>query len=284
MGTGTAGEANVVEGWIDSHSHLQDSYLGTGRLLGDALQRARAAGVEQIVCVGTGPSTSGEALALAGQSSSGALGADAPRIWATVGLHPHDASEGTGATIRLIESAVAAGAGAPDGGRLVAVGECGLDYHYEHSPRDIQRQAFAEQIDAARHAGLALVIHARDAWDDLFDVLRAQGVPERTVLHCFTGGPEEVRRCLDAGMYVSFSGIVTFKNAQDVREAAAFCPLDRLLVETDSPFLAPVPHRGGANEPSYVPLVGAAVAALKGIEPAVVARASREATRAVFAL
>lgn len=305
-----SGEAAEVEGWVDSHSHLQDTYLrgergpapvraddgdgdgdgaavlpeGTERLLADALSRARAAGVEQIVCVGTGPSTSGDALALAARSSSGALGADAPRLWATIGLHPHDASEGTAATVQLLESAVAAGAATSRGGRLVAVGECGLDYHYEHSPRDVQRRAFAEQVDAARHFGLALVIHARDAWDDLFDVLRAQGVPERTVLHCFTGGREEARRCLDAGMYVSFSGIVTFKNAEDVRGAAAFCPLDRLLVETDSPFLAPVPHRGRANEPSYVPLVGAAVATLKGIEPAVVARASRAATRAVFAL
>ncbi len=108
------------------------------------------------------------------------------------------------------------------------------------------------------------MIHARDAWSDLFDVLDAEGVPERTVLHCFTGGPDEVDRCLRAGMYVSFSGIVTFKNATDVRAAASRCPLDRLLVETDSPFLAPVPHRGRSNEPSYLPLVGEAIAAVKG--------------------
>jgi TatD DNase family protein len=111
---------------------------------------------------------------------------------------------------------------------------------------------------------LALVIHARDAWADLFEVLEAEGVPERTVLHCFTGGPDEVDRCLRAGMYVSFSGIVTFKNATGLREAVARCPLDRLLVETDSPFLAPVPHRGRTNEPSYLPFVGEAIAAVKG--------------------
>ena len=143
-------------------------------------------------------------------------------------------------------------------GSLVAVGECGLDYHYEHSPREAQRAAFAAQIALAHEYGLALVIHARDAWDDLFDVLAAERVPERTVLHCFTGGPDEVDRCLRAGMYVSFSGIVTFKNAADVRAAAARCPLERLLVETDSPFLAPVPHRGRTNEPSYLPFVGEA--------------------------
>ena len=171
------------------------------------------------------------------------------------------------------------------GDPLVAVGECGLDYHYEHSPRPMRSaQAFAEQIALARRHDLALVIHARQAWDDLFDVLEAEGVPERTVLHCFTGGPEEARRCLDAGMFVSFSGIVTFKNAVEVREAAALCPLDRLLVETDSPFLAPVPHRGKANEPSFVPLVGAVVAEAKGIEAAELARAAAAATATVFGL
>ena len=111
-------------------------------------------------------------------------------------------------------------------------------------------RAFAEQIALAHAPRPGLVIHSRSAWDDLFDVLSAEGVPERTVLHCFTGGPAELTRCLDAGMFVSFSGIVTFKNAAEVREAAALCPLDRLLVETDSPFLAPLPHRGRQNEPA----------------------------------
>ena len=163
----------------------------------------------------------------------------APRAWASIGLHPHEASEGVDEVADLLARELAAGDGA-----VVAVGECGLDYYYEHSPRDAQRAAFAAQIALAHTYRLALVIHARDAWADLFDVLGAEGVPERTVLHCFTGGPDEVDRCLDAGMFVSFSGIVTFKNAADVRAAAARCPLDRLLVETDSPFLAPVPHRG----------------------------------------
>jgi TatD DNase family protein len=138
---------------------------------------------------------------------------------------------------------------------VVAVGECGLDYYYEHSPRDAQRARSRRRSRWPTRTGWRLVIHARDAWDDLFDVLEAEGVPERTVLHCFTGGPDEVDRCLRAGMFVSFSGIITFKNASDVRAAAALCPLDRLLVETDSPFLAPVPHRGRANEPA-LPAVG----------------------------
>jgi TatD DNase family protein len=286
--------------WVDSHSHLQDIYLlgergpdvtrsgalveATDVLLAGALRRAWEAGVRRVVCVGTGPATSKDALALASKSAGGSLGSDVPEIWATAGLHPHDASDGTGETIAFLDAAIARGDGIARGGRLVAVGECGLDYHYEHSPRDAQRRAFAEQVGAAHRLGLALVVHARNAWEDIFDVLRAEGVPERAVLHCFTGGPDEARRGLDAGMVLSFSGIITFKNAADVREAVALCPLDRLLVETDSPFLAPVPHRGKANEPSYVPLVGAAVAQVKGVNALTIARASSATAARVFGL
>jgi len=129
-----------------------------------------------------------------------------------------------------------------------------------------------------------LVIHARDAWDDLFDVLGVEGTPARTVLHCFTGGEPEVRRCLDLGMYVSFSGIATFKNAPEVRAAAALCPLDRLLVETDSPFLAPVPYRGQVNEPSFVPIVGAALAEVRSMRPADLAESSWVAASGAFGI
>ena len=124
------------------------------------------------------------------------------------------------------------------------MGECGLDYYYDHSPRDAQRTAFAAQIAIANERRLPLVIHTRDAWDDTFDVLATEGVPERVVFHCFTGGPDEAARALATGAFLSFSGIVTFKGATDVQAAAASCPLERMLVETDSPYLAPVPHRG----------------------------------------
>jgi TatD DNase family protein len=275
-------------GWFDSHCHLQEKYLGDADsddapggdgddALAGVLRRAVDAGVGSLICVGTDAITSAQALALAGAARTGALGPGLPDIWATTGLHPHQASSGTDAVARLVEEAVGASA-------LVAVGECGLDYHYDHSPRDAQRTAFAEQIALARQHDLALVIHARQAWDDLFDVLAAEGVPERTVLHCFTGGPAEARRCLDAGMFVSFSGIVTFKNAPEVRQVAALCPLDRLLVETDSPFLAPAPHRGRPNEPAFVPLVGAAIAEVKGIDATEVARTASAATAAAFGL
>jgi TatD DNase family protein len=147
----------------------------------------------------------------------------------------------------------------------VAVGECGLDYYYDHSPRDIQRVAFAQQIDLANELRLPLVVHTRDAWDDTFAVLDANGVPERVVFHCFTGGPAEAEKCLERGAFLSFSGIVTFKSATDVQEAARRCPTDRLLIETDSPYLAPVPHRGKVNRPAWVPLVGASLAAQRGV-------------------
>src|SRR5205814_7433827 len=128
----------------------------------------------------------------------------------------------------------------------------------------VQRDVFAAQVALARERDLALVVHTREAWDDTFDVLSAGDPPERWVLHCFTGGPDEARRGLDLGAHVSFSGIVTSKNADDVRAAAALCPLERLLVETDAPYLAPVPHRGQPNRPAWVPVVGAAVAAARG--------------------
>jgi TatD DNase family protein len=198
-------------------------------------------------------------------------------VWATVGLHPHDAVEGVDTITPLLGPSLAAD-------RIVAIGECGLDYHYDHSPRDVQRSAFAAQIALAHEHDLALVIHTREAWDDTWSVLEAEGVPERTVFHCFTGGAEEARRCLDLGASLSFSGIVTFKTAADVREAAQLCPLDRLLVETDAPYLAPVPHRGRTNEPAFVPVVGAAVAAAKGLDVQVVEAATWNNTGVIFRL
>ena len=153
------------------------------------------------------------------------------------------------------------------------MGECGLDYHYDHSPRDVQRDVFAAQIGLAHAHDLPLVIHTREAWDDTFAILAAEGVPERTVFHCFTGGPDEAGAGLDLGAHLSFSGIVTFKTADDVRAAAALCPLDRLLVETDAPTWPRCPHRGRPNRPALVPLVGAGVAEVRGQDVEAVAEA-----------
>ncbi len=243
--------------WTDDHCHL--GWDGDGPVdpaLIDALVGdAQAAGVDRLVTVGTDRARSADAVAAAARHPG--------VVWATVGLHPHDAVDGLAGLADLL--------GEPG---VVAVGECGLDYHYDHSPRDVQRRAFADQIGLAHEHDLALVIHTREAWDDTFAVLDAEGVPERTVFHCFTGGPAEAEACLERGGYLSFSGIVTFKTADDVRAAAAACPLDRALVETDSPYLAPVPHRGRPNRPSLVPLVGAALAEAMGTTVETVASAT----------
>jgi len=196
-----------------------------------------------------------------------------------VGLHPHDASQGLTEVERVLDDAVTEHPGV-----VVAVGECGLDYHYDHSPRPVQREMFAAQMALAKRRRLTLVVHTRAAWDDTLDLLASSDRPDHVVMHCFTGGPDEARRCLDLGAFLSFSGIVTFKNAEDVRAAAALCPLDRLLVETDAPFLAPMPHRGEDNRPALVGLVGAAVAAVKVVAPDELAASSRAAARAAFAL
>jgi len=294
----------VIE-WFDSHCHLQAEFSESGggaepgphaTRLAAVMARASEAGVTRMVCVGTGAGSSEEAVSLVRamrQPGSAAI-AEGVELWATVGLHPHDAVDGVDSLDGLLASALEeggerradAGGTAEDGARpaVVAIGECGLDYHYDHSPRAVQREAFALQVELAHRHGLALVIHTREAWDDTFDILAAGGVPDRTVVHCFTGGPDEARRCLDLGASISFSGVVTFKNASDVREAAALCPMDRLLVETDTPFLTPVPHRGTLNEPSRVPLIGAAIALVKGIETSKLAEASTRNARVMFAL
>jgi TatD DNase family protein len=202
--------------------------------------------------------------------------------WATAGLHPHDASAGPRA-LEEVEAVIDA-ANREHPGVVVAVGECGLDYHYDHSPRAEQREAFEAQIALASARRLTIVVHTRAAWDDTIDILRSSGMPERVVIHCFTGGPEEARRCLDLGAYLSFSGIVTFKGAPEVREAAILCPSERLLVETDAPFLAPVPFRGKPNRPAWVAIVGEAVAEARGEDPTALAMSSSEAAFNAFGI
>ncbi len=246
--------------WCDSHCHVP--YQGVGP---EVIGEARAAGVTRLVTVGTDAEHSRAGLDLAAAHDG---------VWATVGLHPHDASKGVSTLEPLLR-------GQPE---LVAIGECGLDYHYDFSPRPVQREAFAAQVALAQEHDLALVVHTREAWDDTFSILASVGTPERTVFHCFTGGPAEARRALDMGAWLSFSGIITFKNAADIRAAAAICPLDRLLVETDTPFLAPVPHRGRPNSPALVPLVGGAVAAALGIDVAAVEEATWAGAAQVFRL
>jgi TatD DNase family protein len=295
--------AEAVVEWFDSHCHLQEEFAAevgsapeTGArgnheagphasALAGAIARAAEAGVTRMVCVGTGEATSAQAISLVREMRhpDSVAVAEGVRLWATIGLHPHDAIEGVDSLDGLL-AAELGGDGSSLNRVVVAIGECGLDYHYDHSPRPVQREAFARQIELANRHRLTLVVHTREAWDDTLDILRAAGVPERTIVHCFTGGPDEARRCLDLGASLSFSGVVTFKNASEVRAAAALCPTDRLLVETDSPFLAPVPHRGTFNEPSRTPLVGATVAQVKGLPTATLAAGSTANALAMFSL
>ncbi len=224
--------------WTDDHCHLPDEGWE------DAVEAAVAVGVERLIDIGVDIATSRAALGRAAVSE---------RVWATAGVHPHEARHGADGLADLLED-----------DRCVAVGECGLDFHYDHSPRDEQRRVFADQIGLAHDHDLTLVIHTREAWPETFDLLDAEGVPERTVFHCFTGGPDEAAQCLERGAYLSFSGIVSFPSAAEVRAAAAVCPPDRMLVETDSPYLAPVPHRGRPNQPAWVVDVGTALADAAG--------------------
>jgi TatD DNase family protein len=238
--------------WTDTHCHLDDDrYRGdvdSRRELGGTngvLGRARDAGVSRFINVGCDRDSSLRAIDIAVANAD---------VWASVGLHPHEASNRVDSIRDLFDSP-----------RVIAVGEAGLDYYYDHSPRDAQHTAFAEQIELANGLDLPLIIHTRDAWDDTFSVLSEVGTPSTVVFHCFTGGPDEARRCLDIGAHLSFSGIVTFKTAANVAEAARICPLDRILVETDSPYLAPVPHRGRVNQPSNVAVVGTFIADMRSI-------------------
>jgi len=246
--------------WTDNHCHLHDERIPGGA--DAAVAAARAVGVSTMITVGCDRDTSLAAIATAARFDG---------VYATVGLHPHDAKNGVGTISDLF-----------DRPKVIAVGECGLDYFYDHSPRDVQRDAFVAQIRLAHQLALPLVIHTRDAWTDTFDVLAAEGVPERTIFHCFTGGPDEAHRCLDLGGYLSFSGIVTFKTAVDLQAAAVLCPLDRMLIETDSPYLAPVPHRGRPNQPAFVTHVGKFIAALRGMADDTVAAATSDAACLAF--
>ncbi len=263
--------------WTDSHCHLQ--HIDTDDEVRAVLARAEEVGTRRVVVVGTDAPSSRRAVDIASMPAQDGPGST--EVWATVGLHPHDSSMGTAAVRNFLEEVSAQGFSAS---RVVGVGECGLDFHYDHSPWPAQRRAFAEQVRMAHELGLALVVHTREAWEDTFAILESEGVPQRTIFHCFTGGPGEAERCLTLGAYLSFSGIVTFATAEELCAAAALTPLDRMLIETDSPFLTPVPYRGKPNEPCYVPVVGEAMARLKGEDPGELARATSANASVVFDL
>lgn len=253
----------MVPTWIDNHCHLDDEPDAAA-----IVDEARSAGVSAMICVGVTVDRSVRCIELASTLHG---------VWATAGVHPHDATGG----LEGLRAAIDAGL---EAGVLVAVGECGLDYHYEHSPRAAQRESFAEQIGLAHKHGLPLVIHTREAWDDTFAVLDSEGVPDHTVFHCFTGGIAEAELALERQALLSISGIATFPSAVELRAAVAATPLQSLMVETDSPYLAPVPHRGKKNRPALVARVGEEVATLKSESAAVVADVTSSNARAFYGL
>ena len=222
--------------WFDNHCHLPENPE-------EEILRAREELVVGFVNVGTDLETSRMAKEKAKIF---------PDVWSTAGVHPHEARKGIEGIKDLLKDS-----------NVVAVGEAGLDYHYDHSPREDQNRVFAEHIEMAHTSNLPLVIHTREAWEETFKILDSEGVPESTVFHCFTGGKDEAKECLKRGAYLSFSGIITFKKSELLREAASECPLDRAMIETDSPYLTPVPFRGKKNEPANVVLVGKELANLQ---------------------
>jgi len=221
---------------VDSHCHLDDEKFDADR--DAAIERARAAGVARMMAIGTGdgPPDLETALRLARRHDF---------IYATIGVHPHDAAKATPETFDTL-------AHLAKDPKVLAIGEIGLDYHYDFSPRDVQRSVFSQQLALAATAGKPIVIHTREAWADTLAVLREHGLPHGGIMHCFTGGPKEAGDALDVGFHLSFGGILTFPKADDIRQAAAETPEDRLLIETDSPYLAPIPYRGKRNEPAFL--------------------------------
>lgn len=239
--------------FVDSHCHLDDERFDADRE--EVIERARKAGCRYLLTVsgGSGPDDLASGVPIAARYEW---------IYTTAGIHPHEAKGAEARHFELLRQA----AGKP---KVLAIGEIGLDYFYDHSPREIQKQVLIEQLQIARETKLPVVIHCRDAWDDLADVIASHwsGSGLGGILHCFTGTREEAFRFLDWGFMISFAGNVTFRKAENIREAAREVPLDRLLTETDSPYLAPAPNRGKRNEPVFVLDVVRQVAEVRGMNP-----------------
>jgi TatD DNase family protein len=259
--------------WLDSHCHLTAERFDADRT--EVIGRARRAGVASMVAIGSGYGTEGNQAAIE-------LAHREPDVFATVGVHPHDASQFDTLVLDRLRAWLA-------DERVVAVGECGLDYHYMNSDRDAQRRAFAAQVGLAREHAMPVSIHVRgddpDAYGEMLEIWLAEGHGElQGVLHCYTGSLAFAERALDAGFLVSFSGIFTFKRSVALREVARALPLDRLMVETDAPFLAPEGQRGRRNEPAFVIAIGDRLADLRGEDRERVADATTRNARTLYRL
>jgi TatD DNase family protein len=247
---------------VDSHCHLDSEQFNDDR---DAvIERALAAGVEYMVAIGSGDGPP--------DLEAGVRLADRyPFIYATVGVHPHDAAKATSETYARLSELTAHP-------KVIAIGEIGLDYHYNHSSPEVQREVFLEQMRIAGDARKPIVIHTRSAWEDTIAVLRDHWTPTGLggVIHCFSEGPREAEEAIAIGFHISFAGIVTFPKAVGIQEAARITPADRLLIETDAPYLAPVPKRGKRNEPAYVVETARKLAELRGVTPEEIAQTTTD--------
>ena len=255
---------------IDSHCHLAGEEFAAD--LDAVVERARAAGIAgAMVILSAGDEAEGERAA--------SVAAAWPEVRFSVGIHPHQAGQHAGqldAAMARLEADLTAH-------RAVALGEIGLDYHYDFSPREVQQEVFRRQLRLARTRALPVVIHTREATEDTFRILREDGAGTNVVFHCFTGGLEMARLALDAGAWLSFAGIVTFPKAEELRQVAKMVPSNRFLVETDSPYLAPVPFRGKRNEPAFVAKVVEGLAAVRGVGAERIAAESTANFHAVIA-
>jgi TatD DNase family protein len=257
--------------YIDSHCHIEGSQFDADRE--KVIERARAAGIELMVCVGNGE------VAADSHQAAFRIADEYSWIYTTVGVHPHEASlYDANLEARLVDFATHP--------KVIAWGEIGLDYHYDNSPRETQRDAFRRQLTLARARRLPAVIHTREAEADTLSLLQQEwkgsGLPG--VIHCFTGTRHFAERAIELGFSISFSGVVSFRNAEDLRATARALPLQRILIETDAPFLAPVPYRGRRNEPAYLIETARCIAGLRGMEPEELASATSENFRTLFGI
>ena len=250
--------------YTDTHCHLGHMEAPSDDVVGRAVQ----AGVTTLVDVGVDLASSAEAVAAASAHE---------QVWAVVGIHPNQAFEATEGVLERIRSLAGHD-------RVVGIGETGLDWFRDSCPRVRQEDSFREHIRLAKNLGKALVIHDRDAHDDVVRILEDEKAPPRTVFHCFSGGRDLVERCADRGWYLSFAGTVTFRNAPELRAAAAAAPLDLLVTETDSPYLSPHPHRGKVNEPARVVHTVAQLASLHDVSAEEMGRVTSRNARDLFAL
>jgi TatD DNase family protein len=260
--------------FVDSHAHLEGHKYDSDRA--DVFARATQAGVTAVLCIGNADTPDGFDCAIK-------LAEQFPNVYASVGIHPHEAKLGN-------EDLYAKLSELANHPKIIGWGEIGLDYHYDHSPRDVQRKVFIRQMDIARAADLPIIIHCRptdnteNAWQEVFALLREHWSGRTGIIHCFTGEPKHMHEAVELGFMVSFSGAVTFPKAQNIRAAARECPLDRILIETDSPYLAPIPYRGKRNEPAYVIETAKKIAEVRGVALEEISEATTRNFNRLFSL